>query len=318
LPTCLITGAAGFLAQHVARAFASSGFDLVGLDANPAKHPVLFERYIQGRCENVDFAALARELSPSVVCHLAGPASVAKSVADPYSDFMQLLPGTTRVLSGLSTLPTPPRFILFSSAAVYGDPSVLPVDESAEIKPISPYGIHKALAEDVLAQYARLYSFPAVALRIFSAYGAGLRRQVVWDIAERASAATLAGKPTIAMSGTGMETRDFVHGDDVAQAALMAASAPLMSGSTVINVASGRETTISALASLVIEALGLPVDVVFTREVRPGDPSSWQADVSKLRSMGWSPRVELSAGVQQTVSQWRGNVLMGRDTDRQT
>ena len=122
------------------------------------------------------------------------------------------------------------RLLLVSSAAVYGDPERLPVSEDAPLAPISPYGRHRAEAEEVALQSGA----PVVIARVFSAYGEGLRRQVLWDVAQRA----LVGGP-VELSGTGEETRDFVHARDVAAAISAIAQRSAFDGE-IVNVATGR------------------------------------------------------------------------------
>ena len=179
--------------------------------------------------------------------------------------------------------------------------------ETAPIAPISPYGIHKAAAEFLMTHYARISGLRASTLRIFSAYGEGLRKQVVWDLCHRAMAAR-GDTDTIPLYGTGGETRDFIHAADIARAALLVAQHPPASGTQIINVASGQETSIRTLAESVVRALGVKVKLAFDGARRPGDPVNWRADVSRLSALGFAPSVPFDDGIARCV-QWQKELL---------
>src|SRR5207248_3256916 len=127
-----------------------------------------------------------------------------------------------------------------SSAAVYGQPDRLPVGETAPLRAISPYGEHRVVCETLL----RDSGLPAVVARVFSAYGEGLRRQVLWDICAKAI-----NSAEVALDGTGDESRDFVHAEDVA-AAVVVLIRKADFGGEPYNVATGVETRIGELARL--------------------------------------------------------------------
>jgi UDP-glucose 4-epimerase len=177
--------------------------------------------------------------------------------------------------------------VLVSSAAVYGQPGRLPIAETDEPKPISPYGAHRLEVE----RLAMSSGAPTVVARVFSAYGEGLRRQVLWDIALKARA----GGP-VELWGTGDESRDFVHATDVGRA-IAALCADGSFTNDVVNIGSGAETTIRELAQLLLHALGSDTEVVFQGVEREGDPLRWRADVTRLHSLGWNPSIPFDAGV---------------------
>jgi UDP-glucose 4-epimerase len=180
---------------------------------------------------------------------------------------------------------------------VYGDPQVLPVSEAQPPAPLSPYGYHKLLGEILAEEFTRLYALPTASVRIFSAYGPGLRRQVVWDICARALATG-----ALQLRGTGQESRDFIHAADVAGAlATLIERAPFQGER--YNVASGRETTIASLAALLLEALGVKAMPEFDGVATPGDPRNWRADTSKLSALGFSPSIALEDGLR-SVAAW--------------
>jgi UDP-glucose 4-epimerase len=282
----VVTGAHGFLGQYIVEDLRARGTTVV-----TAGRP---ETEIPSRA----FDELLADASPDVVVHCAGPASVQRSIAEPDWDRKGSVDVARALVASLERLPAPPRLVLLSSAAVYGDPAQLPVREADAPAPISPYGRHRLEVENIV----RSSSLDCAVLRVFSAYGEGLRRQILWDIVTRALDSS-----QVTLSGTGAESRDFVHAKDVASAVGTVCEREAFDGET-LNVASGLETTVRDLASLAVEALDSGTRVAFSGSARAGDPLRWRADVSRLLSLGWRPEVPLSVGVPAYV-RWARAVL---------
>jgi len=297
----LITGASGFLGTWLANTAREQGLDLLGVDIVQPQRPEIWTHFTTHPSDRADFAALVGERKLRAVFHLAGSASVPQSVENPLGDFASLLPGTLSLLVYLARHQRDAHLVFFSSAATYGNPTLLPISESDPVAPISPYGIHKATAEFTIQHYARLFGFRASLLRLFSAYGEGLRKQVVWDICHKALAAKEKGEPSVPMHGTGDETRDFIHAADIAHAALLVAKNPSLSGTQILNVASGTETSIRTLAETVMRELKLDLQLAFNGVTRAGDPVNWRADVTKLRALGFAAKTDFPEGIARAV-----------------
>ncbi len=293
----LITGIGGFLGRHIARHFVANGWQVTGIDALADPQLGTNIRYTQLALPSPalpDFLVRAR---PDVCIHCAGSASVPLSMSDPANDFRANVGLTFEMLDALRQHAPKCRFILLSSAAVYGNPKTLPIDEKQHLAPMSPYGFHKRQCELLCQEFSRIYDLPTVSARIFSAYGPGLRKQVVWDICER-----LLTKGALSLKGTGRESRDFIHPADIAAAlALLAEKAP--ADGEIYNVASGRETTIAYLAALLASTLGVDATAKFDGEVRAGDPLNWRADIGRIAALGFAPGVTLEAGIAE-AAQW--------------
>ena len=234
--------------------------------------------------------------------HAAGPASVPGSVDDPVGDLRNCVLPLLNVLDAVRRARIGARVLFVSSAAVYGNPPRLPVDEDTPPNPISPYGFHKWMGERLLEEYWRVYGVRGCSLRVFSAYGPGLRRQVLWDLAQR----MLSGS-VVELMGTGEQTRDFVHACDVARGVAVVADHAALEAETY-NLATGTETPIADLARQLAAALGRDVRIAFTGCDRPGDPVRWCADIRRLRRLGYAPRIALAAGVVQ-YARWVRRVL---------
>lgn len=279
----LVTGAFGFLGRHVAAGLAEEGWTVVEAGRPRTEIP------------SPEFDALLVDAEPRLVVHCAGPASVPASLVDPESDFRGSVEVLHELLERLRGREA--ALVLISSAAVYGQPDRLPVAEDAPARPISPYGFHRLHCELALREFHELWGLRSCALRVFSAYGEGLRRQIMWDICAKAL-----GDGRVELHGTGAESRDFVHAADVARAvAVVAREAPLEA--EAYNVGTGVETRLDELAPLLLAALGSDAPVSFSGERRPGDPVNWRADTTRIAALGFEPAVPVTEGAAR-YAEW--------------
>jgi len=288
----VITGVTGFIGSYVARYFSERGWSVIGVDRAPANNDLLvnLSSFCCLQLPDPAFGVLLRDNCPQLCVHCAGTASVGQSIADVTADFYANTVLTYEVLNAVRLSAPECRLIFLSSAAVYGNPTDLPISEDAPLRPISPYGYHKLLCERLAEEFHAIYGVRTSVVRIFSAYGPGLRRQVLWDICQKALSSD-----KVELLGTGDETRDFVHAQDVAQAiAVIADRAPFQA--EVYNVATGEETRIRDLARILLAALGRDVEVKFTGTSRAGDPLRWSADITRLSQLGYRPRTPLAIG----------------------
>lgn len=302
MKTILITGANGFLGQYVAQHFDSLGWRVVGVGrgAATAALRVSLRTYHRWNLPDLRFGELLRELTPRLVVHCAGTSSVAQSFVCPERDFADGPALLFEVLGQLRAFSPRTQFLFLSSAAVYGNPATLPVSEKAKLEPISPYATHKVQCENLCREFAKDVGMRTATVRIFSAYGAGLQRQVVWDIAQKA-----AEHHEVTLQGTGAESRDFVHASDVARGIeRVVASAQFMG--EAYNLASGREVAISELAERVLHHLGRSVPIRFDGVLPPGTPRNWRADIGKLSALGYAPSVSLEHGLANVARFVRG------------
>ncbi len=305
--TALITGVAGFIGRYVARHFFEQAWSVVGVDqVQPENAPLQnLSAYYSFRLPDKQLTGLVQHHLPHVCIHCAGRASVGLSVEDPASDFCDGSVVTFEVLNALRLHAPGCRFVLLSSAAVYGNPQSLPVSEDEPTVPISPYGFHKLQCELLSLEFARVYGLATASARVFSAYGAGLRRQVIWDICEK-----MAIRKSIELRGTGTESRDFVHAADVTKGLGLIADAAPMEGEAY-NIGSGRQISIAGLAHMILGMLGYHDRPTFDGLVPRGDPLHWQADISRIKALGFSPQIELEEGMRSFVN-WCREELAGR------
>jgi UDP-glucose 4-epimerase len=302
----LITGVTGFLGRYVARYFSEKGWSLIGIGTSPPENAPLanLTKYYCLRLPSSDLKEILQEHIPSICIHCAGRASVGLSVSEPISDFYTNSVVTFELLNSLRLYSAKCKFIFLSSAAVYGNPQSLPVSETQKVTPISPYGFHKLMCEQMCLEFTKVYGLQTASLRIFSAYGPGLRRQVVWDICQKAIT-----QGSLLLQGTGEESRDFIHALDIARSLQLIATAAPMQGESY-NLATGREVTIAELARLLLDALAYDGKLEFDGNVPIGNPLNWRADIAKIKELGFTPSVPLEQGVR-TFATWCRAELVG-------
>jgi len=293
----LVTGAGGFLGTHVSRTLSAIGYHVIGVSADYPVHALISAGVRQAVHEielpDRQFEELLATHRPQSVVHCAGTADVAASFRDPNADFQANVEITEYVLERIRRICPGSQFVLLSSAAVYGDPERLPIREDAPLRPISPYGFHKRICEQLVEEYSALHGVRSVILRIFSAYGEGLSRQVIHDLCRKVAESNGEGVRVI---GTGDESRDFVHAEDVARTVAHAIESGL---SGTFNLASGHETPIRDLVDQLLSLSGSPNRPTYTGTTRRGDPVRWQADISAITRTGFQPRIDLSMGLHR-------------------
>lgn len=292
--TVLITGVAGFLGRYTARHFTQNGWQVIGLDLVPPENApleslVFYQRMV---LPGNGLSEVLTAYHPDACIHCAGRAAVSQSLAEPADDYRS---GPNLVFDLLNTArqQVPDcRFVLLSSAAVYGNPTSLPISEDHKLSPLSPYGYHKLQSELICQEFSSIYHMQTASLRIFSAYGPGLRRQVIWDICQK----VLLQKNVI-LQGTGKESRDFIHALDIVAALERVILQAPMLGETY-NLAGGRQISISELARKLMDVLGLQRTLVFDGCLPVGMPRNWQADISRLAELGFIPKIDLDHGLK--------------------
>jgi UDP-glucose 4-epimerase len=295
--TILILGGGGFLAGHIQRRYRALGWRVVsvGREAGAAAGEVRHAWSLP----HPELAHLLAVEQPDICVNAAGRASAPASMVEPLADFEASTLLNFHILDDLRRRSPGTVFIHLSSAAVYGDPACLPITEDAPVAPISPYGWHKRLSEMVVEEHARQFSLRGASLRIFSAYGPGLRRQVVWDLISRAVANP---DGPLVLQGLAEDSRDFIHGADVAAALQTIVERGELVGESY-NLASGVETSMGELAALIMRLLGRGPDIAFDAQRRPGNPGRWHADIGRLRALGFAPSLSLESGVRQMVEE---------------
>lgn len=301
----LVTGGAGFIGSHLVEALVRRGDEVTVLDdgrnANARENLAHVDvPLIQGDCTSA--AEAIETADPDIIFHLAAPAYVPPSVEDPLSDLRSNVEQTLHLLNAMKQRPRSPRLVHVSSAAIYGHPNVQPIRETYPSAPVSPYGVDKFCAEEHVRVASEIHGIRAVILRYFPVYGPRQRKQVVYDLIRKLEA----DPNRLEVHGTGRELRDLCFVDDVV-AATIAVGEGAPGRGEAINVGSGRMVTIGQLAHEISRAMGVEPRIDFTGRVRPGDAERIVADISRARTFGYEPKVDLREGIERTLAWFRAN-----------
>jgi UDP-glucose 4-epimerase len=241
------------------------------------------------------------------VLHIAGQASIRLSFADPAADLNVNTLGTINVLQACIQHRVP-RLLFASSMTIYGDPAVVPTPEDTPPDPLSYYAITKYAAERYVHTTARRrdlgFDLNVTSLRMFNVYGAGQSLTNAYQgVLAIFTGNVLRGEP-IKIHADGEQSRDFVHVDDVARAWLNALDNPASYGK-VINLGTGKPTSVNQICDLVLAAFGhtrttYPVE---HHPAQPGDLRRSAADIRRAKTLlGWQPQVDLDAGMRSTIA----------------
>lgn len=312
----LVTGGGGFIGSNLVEALLRRGADVRVLDnfATGRRENLaaaadwaaagkgrfeLFEADIRSP-EAVDQALAGRE----VVFHLAALPSVSRSVEDPLTSHQVNVDGTLNLLLAARQQQVR-RFVFTSSSSIYGESPTLPKVETMGPDPISPYGLDKLAGETYSRLFFRLYGLPTVALRYFNVFGPrqNPHSEYAAVIPKFVTLALAGGRPTI--FGTGEQTRDFTHVNNVVEANLCAAEAPLEACGHAYNIACGDRISLLDLVAMIGRLTGRELQPVHAA-ARAGDIQHSLADVSKAaRLLGYTPQMTLEEGLRRTVEYYR-------------
>jgi UDP-glucose 4-epimerase len=301
-----ITGARGFIGRHVASMSSSLGFDSFGLGHGAwPESEVEFSglhRWINGEVSFANLDALAASCGlPSTVVHLAGGSSVGASIALPGEDFKRSVVAAGELAEWIRLRAPGSQVVIASSAAVYGSSHPGAISEDSTCVPYSPYGYHKRMAEMIFESYAKSFGLSVAIVRLFSVYGNGLRKQLLWDCCNK----LLLNPDKLYLGGTGNELRDWLHVSDAA-GLLLAAAQNANPNCPVINGGTGVGRAIRLVATDLCRSWGCPeLEVNFSGTAREGDPRSLIAVPEKAFSFGWRPLVDWQDGLSEYVAWFR-------------
>ncbi len=319
----LVTGGAGFIGSHTAKALFWNGYRPVVFDNLSSGHrqAVQWGEFVHGDIR--DRGAIGRaiaEYRPAAVIHFAGLIEVGRSMIRPDLFFDVNVGGAAALLAAMADHKTP-RLVFSSSAAVYGRPTngaIEPLGETAPKAPASPYGESKLMGERMIEAHCHAFGLTGVALRYFNAAGSDAEGELgechnpeTHLIPLAIDAALGHGKP-LTVFGRDFDTpdgsclRDYVHVEDLALAHI-AALGPVVSPGAfdAFNVGTGRGHSVLEVVAAVDRALATST-LYLVGERREGDPASLVADPSKIESrLGWTARGSSLWRIVETAAAWR-------------
>jgi len=329
-----ITGGAGYIGSHCVKAFGQAGHDILVYDNLSTGHEwaVLYGRLVRG--DLADTALLdqtIRDFQPDAVIHFAADIQVEESTRKPLQYYRSNVINSVNLLDAM--VKNHVQYLIYSStAAVYGMPEKAPVDETAPMNPINPYGSTKVMMEKILADTAAANGLKYIAIRYFNVAGADVEGQLgqayqdATHLITRAIKTALGNFPRLMIYGTDYPTpdgtciRDYIHVNDLAQAHLSALMHLLKTNqSDFINCGYGHGFSVREVVDRVKKVSGVDFETVET-ERRAGDPPQLIASNQKIRDLtGWQPRYDNLDIIIQTAWEWEkklqqagGNLQRGK------
>lgn len=304
----LVTGGAGFIGSHLAKALSARGASVVILDDfSTGSEENLSWRTSGTGVEvvrgDVSDSALVEKLVPGCdwVFHEAAIASVPLSVEKPWLSHDVNLNATLKLLVAARDAGVR-RFVFASSSAIYGDDPTPAKHENLGPRPLTPYGLQKYAGETYGVQFHRLYGLPFVALRYFNVFGPKQSFDSPYSgvIAKFCTKMLKGGRPTI--FGDGLQSRDFVSVENVVAANLAVAEAPDQAvAGRFFNIGCGRRVTLLDLVRDINALTGQSLDPEF-QAARAGDVRDSLADITAAReAFGYDPQVSWMDGLKRTL-----------------
>lgn len=290
----LVLGSEGFIGSNMVAKLVEAGHEITGCD--------LYEfssydyHYIKVDSQKSQWENIFAIVQPEVCVNASGKGNVPFSVEHPLIDFKANTAEVTQVLDAIRMQCGECKYLHISSAAVYGNPKHLPVKETDSLQPISPYGFHKWMSEIICQEFYQLFQVPITIIRPFSVYGAGLRKQLFWDICNK-----MKDKETdeIVLYGSGNQSRDFIYISDLVELMYTIITKDNFK-CNIYNAASGTETILSGVTKLIQQKMNQK-PIRFSGETRTGDPLNWHADISRISALGYCPKVSIISGIQQYI-----------------
>ncbi len=309
--TFLVTGAAGFIGFHVARALLAHGARVVGLDNfNDYYDPALKQARDRELRRQARFTSVAGDLAdlaglktlfaahhPQKVCHLAAQPGVRYSLVNPFAYQKSNLEGFLNLLEVAKGCAVA-RFVYASSSSVYGGVTELPFAETQRVDaPLSLYAATKRAGELMAHAYTHLFGMPTVGLRYFTVYGPwGRPDMAMWLFTE----AMLQGRP-IKVFNYGEMQRDFTYIDDVVQGTLAALMVEGLEPYEIINIGNHRPEPLAKVIALLEAALRVQAQKELL-PLQPGDLTATFADIRRARAkLGFKPATTLEVGIPRFV-----------------
>lgn len=297
-----VTGAKGFIGRHLSTYLSQCGDIVLGLGhgAWPGEIAIKsgISHWVNGEIEDSNLWQLVeRSAKPDIIYHLAGGSSVGLSLQSPAEDFRRTVSSTATLLEWIRLHSPETRLVVSSSAAVYGNTPMVRLTEAGQFIPYSPYGFHKRAAELLCESYTQSFGLQIRIVRLFSIYGPGLSKQLLWDLCCR-----LRQSPSkLEMDGSGSELRDWVYIDDAVRILATVAqhrTKQLM----VINGGTGEGICVKDVVKLVCQTWHVSPEVTFSGQQRHGDPQQLVADISQLKQLGFVFQNTLEQGIEKYVS----------------
>lgn len=306
----LVTGGAGFIGSHLADKLIQLGCHVTiidnlsfGLKKNVNKRANFIRMDI---CNAAELKEVISSASPRLIFHLAADATTKETSMgwyDPVADSRINTMGTLNLLMAVADLGLDAHIIYTSSAAVYGEPDYVPIDEKHPTNPVSPYGVSKLTGEKYALAFFRECGVNSTILRIFNTYGPRQPRYVMFDLIKK----LIENPDKLEVIGTGQQVRDYCHVSDTVNAFILASREDSIG--QVFNIAGGHPISIGELAEVIVNIYRPEgkTNISFTGKSWKGDINRLIADTTKIKErLGFKPAISLETGVSELVEWCKG------------
>jgi len=325
--TVLVTGGAGYIGSHTVRALLQAGYPVVVYDNLSTGHrQAVAERasFVQGDIQDASvLEAVCRERQVSAVIHFAAASLVGESMTDPAKYYRNNVAGTLQLLQSLRRCGVN-KLVFSSTAAVYGEPSVWPIQEDQPTQPTNVYGRTKLMIEEMLRDFDQAYGFRYVSLRYFNAAGAAENGSIGEDhtpethLIPLVLKTALGQRERVQIYGTDYDTpdgtciRDYIHVEDLATAHVLAVQQLLMGGaSRMYNLGSESGFSVRQVIDTARTVTGRTIKVQETAR-RAGDPKALVASSEKIRTeLGWNPQKSNLQTIVAAAWKWHASHPQG-------
>lgn len=292
----LIIGSNGFIGNGLVEYYLNNNKTVIGCDVNLPKISRDDVNFYLLNPDNPDYTTIFKCESIDYCINCAGSADVGNSFLNPARDFTLNVANLFKILDVIRINAPKCKLINLSSSAVYGEclndrsgPS-----NERKVSPISPYGIHKSISELICSEYHTMFKLNTCSLRLFSAYGIGLRRQLFWDLYNKCLR-----NETQYLFGDGNEIRDFINIVDLVRVIDICLNNADYHGET-IDVGNGVGVSIAEVVSQFKDVMGKE-DLFFNGSKRIGDPIGLVANSDQIKSWGYKQQKSLVQGVKEYI-----------------
>ena len=308
----IVTGAAGFIGSNLVDRLLNRGHEVVGVDnLSTGSYANLRNAFATGGTagefileridvRSPDLIELVAAAEPDVIFHLAAQIDVRASVSDPRSDALTNILGTINVCEAARKSGTQRVVYAASGGSRYGPQTILPIDESQSVEPASPYAVSKLAGEFYLNAYAEMYGTAPICLALSNVFGPRQNPRGEAGVVAIFCEGLLRGRE-VTVFGDGTATRDYVYVDDVVDAFMRAAAAPLSVTGT-FNIGTGSQTTVDEVYRVISDALGVSTPALYA-PARTGEIHAISLDASRARrELSWCPSIDFAEGVSRTIA----------------
>lgn len=307
----LVTGGAGFIGSHMVDVLMTRGANVTVFDdlsAGTMQNVTKWLRnpkfvFMKGNLLNQTSLKKINFNEYELVCHLAANSEVRGGVANSRIHFRQNVVATHNLLEHLKKATNPPTFMFTSTSTIYGEAEKIPTPEDyGPLEPISTYGASKLACEALIAAYAHTYNLNAITYRLANIVGSRSQHGVVYDFIQK-----LKRNPDyLEILGDGTQTKSYLYIGDLIEAMLFGLERTKKQVE-IYNIGSEDQVSVKTIAQVVIEEMQLEkVILTYTGGVDggrgwKGDVKLMLLDISKIKSLGWKPKLNSKEAVQQAA-----------------